>query len=95
MAYTVKLTTEAKSNLKGMFNYYLQETMDREHTYRIVGEIKGKLDDLKIFPLRYPPINPEDETIRAMYYKRYAIAYEVLGDMVIILNVKHTSRGNG
>ncbi len=94
MAYTIKLTEEAKNDLKGMFNYYLQETMDEEYTRQIIGEIRKKLDDLKIFPLRYPPINPEDETIRAMYYKRYAIAYEVLSDMVIILNVKHTSRGD-
>ena len=92
MAYTIRLTNEAKDDLRGMFNYYLNETQDADHTQRIIQDVRDKISLLKVFPFRHPALIPEDETIRAMYYKRYAILYEVQGGMVIILNVKHTSR---
>lgn len=92
MGYIVKLTNEAKDDFKGMFSYYLTETQDAEYTQKIINDIRVKIDDLKIFPFRYPPIMHEDESIRVMYYQRYAIAYEVTEDTVIILYVKHTSR---
>lgn len=92
MAYTIKLTNEAKDDLRGMFDYYLNETQDAGHTQRIIGDIRNKISHLKMFPFRHPALIPEDETIRAMYYKRYAILYEIQENLVIILNVKHTSR---
>lgn len=87
----IKLTEEAKNDFRKMFDYYFEETQDAEYTLKIVRDIRSRLDLLKIFPLRYPAIIPEDETIRAMYYKRYAVLYQVREDAVIILSVKHTS----
>lgn len=92
MAYKIKLTNEAINDLRGMFEYYLSETQDAEHTQRIIKDVRDKISHLKVFPFRHPALIPEDETIRAMYYKRYAILYEVQENLVIILNVKHTSR---
>ena len=92
MAYTIKLTNEAKDDLRGMFNYYLNETQDAEYTQQIIGDVRERISHLKMFPFRHPALIPEDETIRAMYYKRYAILYEVQDSVVIILSVKHTSR---
>lgn len=88
----LKLTEEAKSDFKNMFDYYLEETQDAEYTLNIIKDIRNKIEFLKMFPLRYPALLPEDETIRAMYYKRYVILYEVQAEVVIILSVKHTSR---
>lgn len=91
MAYTVKLTNEAKSDFRSMFNYYLTETQDAAYTQKIIQDIRGKLEHLKVFPYRHPATISDDESIRTMYYKRYAIQYEVQENSVIILNVKHTS----
>lgn len=91
MAYTLKVTNEAKSDFRNMFNYYLSETQDAEYTKRIIRDIRGKLEHLKSFPYRYPATISDDESIRTMYYKRYAIQYEVRESVVIILNIKHTS----
>lgn len=88
----IKLTNEAKTDFRDMFNYYLTETQDAEHTQRIIHDIRGKIESLKVFPFRCPALNPEDETIRALYYKRYAVLYEVQPSQIIILAVKHTSR---
>lgn len=91
MAYTIKVTNEAKSDFRNMFNYYLSETQDAEYTKRIIQEIRGKIEHLKSFPYRHPATIPDDESIRTMYYKRYAIQYEVQESTVVILNIKHTS----
>lgn len=88
----IKLTEEAQNDFRDMFSYYYKETKDAEHTRNIVQDIRDRIGLLKVFPYRYPATIPEDESIRTMYYKRYAIQYEVQEDMVIILNVKHTSR---
>ena len=92
MAYNIKLTNEAKDDLRGMFSYYLNETQDIDYTQSIIQDIRERISHLKIFPFRHPKLNADDETIRAMYYKRYAILYEVQKDAVIILAVKHTSQ---
>ena len=91
MAYTLKVTNEAKSDFRNMFNYYLSETQDAEYTKQIIQDIRGKLEHLKSFPYRHPATIPEDESIRTMFYKRYAIQYEVQEGIVVILNIKHTS----
>jgi len=91
MAYTLKVTNEAKDDFRNMFNYYLSETQDAEYTKQIIQDIRGKLEHLKSFPYRYPATIPEDESIRTMFYKRYAIQYEVQESVVVILNIKHTS----
>lgn len=91
MAYTLKITNEAKDDFRSMFDYYLTETQDAEYTRKIIQDIRGKLDHLKIFPFRHSATIPDDESIRTMYYKRYAIQYEVQESMVVILNIKHTS----
>lgn len=88
----IKLTKEAKDDFKSMFDYYFEETQDAEYTLKIIQDIRSRLEFLKMFPMRYPAIIPDDETIRAMYYKRYAVLYQVEEDAVIILGVKHTSR---
>jgi plasmid stabilization system protein ParE len=75
-----------------MFEYYFQETQDAAYTLKIIQDIRGKVEHLKSFPFRCPPLIPEDDSIRALYYKRYAILYEVQEEEVIILNIKHTSR---
>lgn len=87
----IKLTKEAQIDFKNMFEYYFQETQDAGYTLKIIQDIRGKVEHLKSFPFRCPPLNPDDQTIRALYYKRYAILYEVQEE-VIILNIKHTSR---
>lgn len=87
----IKLTNEAKTDFRDMFNYYLEETQDAEHTRRIIQDIRGKIESLKMFPFRCPVLNAEDETIRALYYRRYAILYEIQPTQIIILGVKHTS----
>lgn len=87
----LKLTEEAENDFRSMFGYYFEETKDAEYTLSIIRDIRGKLDLLKLFPMRYPAINPDDETIRTMHYKRYAIQYQVEETAVIILNIKHTS----
>lgn len=92
MAYTLKVTREAKNDFRNMFNYYLSETQNADYTNQIIQDIRGKLEHLKTFPYRYPSTIPEDESIRTMYYKRYAIQYEVQESTVIILNIKHTSQ---
>lgn len=92
MAYTLKVTNEAKDDFRNMFNYYLGETQDAEYTRKIIQDVRGKIEHLKSFPFRHPATLPDDESIRTMFYKRYAIQYEVLEDEVIILNIKHTSR---
>ena len=91
MAYTLKITNEAKDDFRSMFDYYLTETQDAEYTRKIIQDIRGKLEHLKVFPYRHPATIPDDESIRTMYYKRYAIQYEVQESMVVILNIKHTS----
>lgn len=91
MAYNLKLTREAKNDFRSMFNYYLGETQDVKYTEKIVQGIRSNIEFLKSFPYRYPAPNPEDQSIRVMYYKRYAVLYEVLQDSVVILSVKHTS----
>lgn len=91
MAYELKLTKEAKNDFRSMFNYYLEETQDISYTEKIVQGIRGNLEFLKSFPYRYPASNPDDQSIRVMYLKRYAVLYEVLQDSVVILSVKHTS----
>lgn len=91
MAYTLKVTKEAKDDFRNMFNYYLEETQDAEYTRQIIQDIRGKLDHLKVFPYRHPATIPDDESIRTMFYKRYAIQYEVQEEVVVILNIKHTS----
>lgn len=91
MAYELKLTKEAKNDFRSMFNYYLEETQDISYTEKIVQGIRGNLEFLKSFPYRYPAPNPDDQSIRVMYLKRYAVLYEVLQDSVVILSVKHTS----
>lgn len=91
MAYTLKITNEAKDDFRSMFDYYLTETQDAEYTRKIIQDIRGKLEHLKVFPFRNPATIPDDESIRTMYYKRYAIQYEVQESMVVILNIKHTS----
>lgn len=92
MAYHIKLTEEAKSDFRAMFSYYLEETKDAEYTKEIIQDIRGKVEDLQLFPFRCPALIQEDQSIRALYYKRYAVVYETTEDAVIILNVKHTSR---
>lgn len=87
----IKITQEAQNDFRNMFDYYYEETKDAEYTLKIINDIREKIDHLKTFPFRCPPLIPEDETIRALYYKRYAIVYEVLEEDVVILNVKHTS----
>ena len=88
----IKITQEAQNDFRNMFEYYFEETQDAEYTLKIIKDIRGKVEHLKSFPFRCPPLNPDDQTIRALYYKRYAILYEVKEDIVVILNVKHTSR---
>ena len=92
MAYRLKVTNEAKSDFRNMFDYYLSETQDAEYTKKIIQDVRGKLEHLKSFPYRHPATIPDDESIRTMFYKRYAIQYEVQESEVIILNIKHTSR---
>lgn len=92
MGYAIKLTNEAKMDFRSMFKYYLDETQDLEYTQKIIQDIRTKVEHLQAFPFRCPPLIQEDQSIRALYYKRYAILYEVTDDAVIILNVKHTSR---
>lgn len=94
MAYELKLTKEAKNDFRSMFNYYLEETQDISYTEKIVQGIRGNIEFLKSFPYRYPAPNPDDQSIRVMYLKRYAVLYEVLQDSVVILSVKHTSINN-
>lgn len=91
MAYNLRLTREAKNDFRSMFNYYLEETQDIQYTEKIVQNIRANLEFLKSLPYRYPAPNPDDQSIRVMYYKRYAVLYEVLQDSVVILSVKHTS----
>lgn len=88
----IKLTKEAQNDFRNMFEYYYEETQDTEYTLKIIRDIRGKVEHLKTFPFRCPPLIPEDESIRALYYKRYAILYEVEEEKVVILNIKHTSR---
>ena len=88
----IKLTEEAQSDFRNMFAYYYEETKDAEYTRSIIQDIRDRIGLLNVFPYRHPATIPEDESIRTMYYKRYAIQYEVQEDMVIILNVKHTSK---
>lgn len=88
----IKLTKEAQNDFRNMFEYYYEETQDTEYTLKIIRDIRGKVEHLKTFPFRCPPLIPEDESIRALYYKRYAILYEVGEEEVVILNIKHTSR---
>lgn len=92
MGYRIRLTEEAKVDFRGMFSYYLEETQDAEYTQKIIQDIREQIGFLKVFPFRYPSLIQEDETIRVMYYRKYAIAYEVTEDEVVILYVKHTSR---
>lgn len=86
----IKITEEAQTDFRNMFEYYYEETLDAEYTRRIIQDIREKIENLKIFPYRYPSTIPDDERIRTMYYKRYAIQYEVQESMVVILNIKHT-----
>lgn len=86
----IKITEEAQTDFRNMFEYYYEETLDAEYTRRIIQDIREKIENLKIFPYRYPATIPDDERIRTMYYKRYAIQYEVQESMVVILNIKHT-----
>jgi len=86
----IKITEEAQTDFKNMFEYYYEETLDAEYTRRIIQDIREKIENLKIFPYRYPATIPDDESIRTMYYKRYAIQYEVQEKAVVILNIKHT-----
>lgn len=94
MAYNLKVTKEAQDDFRGMFQYYLEETQDIAQAEAIIQDIRGKMEHLKVFPYRCPALNPDDQAFRAMYYRRYAILYEVLEDTVVILNVKHTSMTN-
>ena len=89
----IKITEEAQNDFRDMFAYYYEETQDAEYTRQIIQDIRGKIEHLKIFPFRCPALIPEDERIRALYYKRYAILYEVLEEEVVILNIKHTKKG--
>ena len=86
----IKITEEAQTDFRNMFEYYYEETLDAEYTRRIMQDIREKIENLKIFPYRYPATIPDDESIRTMYYKRYAIQYEVQESAVVILNIKHT-----
>lgn len=86
----IKITEEAQTDFRNMFEYYYEETLDAEYTRRIIQDIREKIENLKIFPYRYPATITDDERIRTMYYKRYAIQYEVQESMVVILNIKHT-----
>ena len=86
----IKITEEAQTDFRNMFEYYYEETLDAEYTRRIIQDIREKIENLKIFPYRYPATIPDDESIRTMYYKRYAIQYEVQESMVVVLNIKHT-----
>ena len=88
----IKLTEEAQDDFKNMFAYYYEETQDAEYTLRIIRDIRGKIEDLQVFPFRCPPLNYEDETIRALNYKNYSIQYFVDEKDVVILNVKHAKR---
>lgn len=91
MAYNLRLTKGAKNDFRSMFNYYLGETQDIKYTEQIIQGIRGNVELLKTFPYRYTAPNPDDQSIRVMYLKRYAVLYEVSEDAVIILSVKHTS----
>ena len=86
----IKITEEAQTDFRNMFEYYYEETLDAEYTRRIIQDIREKIENLKIFPYRYPATIPDDESIRTMYSKRYAIQYEVQESAVVILNIMHT-----
>lgn len=87
----IKFTKISDSDLEDIADWIAKDNPIRAVNF--VQELRQKSFDIVHMPLRFPLINPSDNTsIRKRPYKNYLIIYDVGDDVITILRIIHAAQ---
>jgi plasmid stabilization system protein ParE len=93
----VVLNNEAKYGLRNIYNY-IKKRESVEKAKKVRNEIAESAKSLNVFPEKFvedPYLKDEPGNYRFKVIWSYKVIYEITPEMVIVLDVFHTSRDPG
>jgi plasmid stabilization system protein ParE len=93
MAHRLRITQEAKSNIAGISAYIAKDSPANARRWRLrIRERIRSLSDLPVLHEIAYPASLVGRDIRHAFFGVYRILYDVRGDDVFVLSVRHGGR---
>jgi len=89
MSYKLVLKPEAIFDLQEAFNWY--EAQKTGLGYELIGEVDSSFEKIIKHPLHYTAIKERYRRLKVNRFP-YLIIFETVGNSIIILAMRHTSR---
>lgn len=93
MSHKVRLTQEAKDHIRAISDYIAQDSLPNARRWEL--SLRQRLRTLKDFPERHEiafPASQAGRDVRHTFFGVYRVLYEILGDTVMVLAVRHGAR---
>lgn len=93
MSHKVRLSDEALRQITAIGDYIAQDSPDNARRWII--RLRAAVDTLRTFPERHAVLYTAAEAgreVRQTFYGVYRILYEIQGDTVFVLTVRHSAR---
>jgi plasmid stabilization system protein ParE len=93
MTYKVRLTHEAKGHIRAISDYIAQDSVANARRWEL--RLRQRLRTLKDFPERCEiafPASQVGRDVRHTFFGVYRVLYEIAGDTVMVLAVRHGAR---
>jgi toxin ParE1/3/4 len=93
MNHKVRLTQEAKENIRAISDYIAHDSISNARRWEI--GLRQRLRTLKDFPERCEiafPASKAGRDVRHTFFGVYQVLYEIAGDTVMVLAVRHGAR---
>ena len=93
MTHKVRLTQEAKDHIRAISDYIAQDSPENARRWEL--RLRQRLRALKDFPERCEVAFTASEAgreVRHTFFGVYRVLYEIVGDTVMVLTVRHGAR---
>lgn len=93
MSHNVRLTQEAKDHIGAISDYIAQDSPANARRWEL--GLRQRLRTLKDFPERHEiafPASQVGRDVRHTFFGVYRVLYEIVGDTVMVLAVRHGAR---
>ena len=93
MSHKVRLTQEAKDHIRAISDYIAQDSVANARRWEL--RLRQLLRTLKDFPERCEiafPASQVGRDVRHTFFGVYRVLYEIAGDTVMVLAVRHGAR---
>jgi toxin ParE1/3/4 len=88
MKYEVRYAEHATNDVRAIYNYIAIDLLSPMTASKLVKRIMVEIDDLSVFPNRYPLFDKEPWKKRGLHFltiEHYSVFYTVLDDVKVVL----------